>query len=159
MHHLVLTYSHTNTHNTQTHRLMPICTTPSHTLCLASSAEGRLDARVGNASHYSLVRWPKGEMKNSPVVLILKTLNTLILSSSGALLLASSAAMATSGYKTISGFVVKGAWMHASEIRNTQFTSPQRDKHVVPPWTLMFYHDYNNQSSFNMCCQDKNIWV
>ncbi|KAI9519674.1 hypothetical protein NQZ68_025812 [Dissostichus eleginoides] len=64
---------------------------------MASSAEGRLDAGRGNAPHYSLVQWPKGEMKNSPVVLILQTLNTLILSSQGALLLASSAAMATVG--------------------------------------------------------------
>lgn len=102
-----------------THTILPLC-------CLASSAEGRLDAGRGNAPHYSLVRWPKGEMKNSPVVLILKTLNTLILSSQGALLLASSAAMATGGYKTISGFVVKAAWRHASEIQNTQFITTAR---------------------------------
>lgn len=91
MHHLVLTHSHTNTlmlRPTQT--ILPLC-------CMASSAEGRLDAGRGNAPHYSLVQWPKGEMKNIPVVLILQTLNTLILSSQGALLWASSAAMATVG--------------------------------------------------------------
>lgn len=112
---------------THTHTLMP---GPTHTIlplcCLASSAEGRLDAGRGSAPHYSLVRWPKGEMKNSPVVLIPKTLNTLILSSLGALLLASSAAMATGGYKTISGVVVKAARTRASETQNTRFITATR---------------------------------
>lgn len=110
----LLTLIQIHTHNTHTHTILPLC-------CLASSAEGRLDAGRGNAPHYSLVRWPRGEMKNSPVVLILKTLNTPILSSPGALLLACNAAMATGGYKTISEFVVKAVWRRASEIQNTQF--------------------------------------
>lgn len=77
----ILTYSHTSTLSSLSH------------FCLASRAAQRLDAEVSNAHCYSLVLWPKGEMKNHPVVLILKTL-----------ILASSAAMATS-CKTISGFV------------------------------------------------------
>lgn len=106
---LLLIHTHAQTH-THTHTVLPLC-------CLASSAEGRLDSGRGSAPHYSLVWWPKSKMKNSPVVLILKTLNTLILSSQGALLLASSAAMVTGGYKTISRFIMKAAWMHAADVQ------------------------------------------
>lgn len=82
----LLTFNKYKFRPTQT--ILPLC-------CSASSAEGRLHTGRGNAPHYSLVQWPRGEMKNSPLVLIPKTLNTLILSSQGALLLASSAAMVT----------------------------------------------------------------
>lgn len=86
-----------------------------------------------------LVRWPKGEMKNSRVVLILKTLNTLILSSQGCTCFGFQRCHGDWRLlKTISGFVLrKQHGRTASQMQNARFiTTEKRTNMWSPPLEL-----------------------
>lgn len=154
--HLVLTHSLTHTANTNTlsprptKDILPLC-------CSDSSAEGRLD--TGGEAMLPITpffRWPAGEMKNNPSILIPKTLNTLILPSQGALLFASSAAMATAR-KTIRRVCCEssaGAWSEKQR-RHNRNTTPRQGSHLE----YLFYREFTDRFSWRCCVRGKKLEV